>query len=355
MRCAPSVMNSDPLTEGGKPKVLYVGAEFCPYCAADRWPLAVALSRFGTLQGLGQITSSEGKIATLSFQGASLTSSTIAFSGYEIEDQSHQPLQTPPAADAQIFQTYGGGSFPFVDIGGRYLINSTSYDESVLSGKTHEQIADGALGSELRHRPGRRRHGQRDHRGHLQDQLTVRRRTSAPPRASRPPPANSARRPMIDLRSDTITRPTPAMREAMATAAVGDDVYDDDPTIHELEAGSRARFGHPAALFCATGSLANLLGVRLLVEPGEEVLCDVQAHIARAEMGAHATVHGVTMRTWPSVNGLVEPDAVAAMLSPDAGPLSGLHRSGGDREHAQLRWRHDPALRAAQCRSPNCV
>ena len=140
-RVAPSVMNSSPLTEGGKPKVLYIGAEFCPYCAADRWPLAVALSRFGTLSGLGQITSSEGKIPTLSFQGASLKSSTIAFAGYEIEDQSHKPLQTPPAADQQIFQTYGGGSFPFVDIGGRYLINSTSYDESVLSGKTHEQIA----------------------------------------------------------------------------------------------------------------------------------------------------------------------------------------------------------------------
>lgn len=125
---------------------------------------------------------------------------------------------------------------------------------------------------------------------------------------------------MIDLRSDTITRPTPAMREAMLTAEVGDDVYNDDPTIHALEGRVAEAFGHPAALFCATGSLANLLGVRLLVEPGEEVLCDVQAHIARAEMGSHAAVHGVTMRTWPSVNGVLEPDAVAAMISPDAGP-----------------------------------
>lgn len=138
---APSVMNSAPLTEGGKPKVLYIGAEFCPFCAADRWPLAVALSRFGTLNGVGQLTSSESKIASLSFQGASLTSSTIAFSGYEIEDQQHKPLDTPPPADAQIYQTYGDQSFPFVDIGGRYLVNTGSYDPSVLSGKTQEQIA----------------------------------------------------------------------------------------------------------------------------------------------------------------------------------------------------------------------
>ena len=65
--------------------------------------------------------------------------------------------------------------------------------------------------------------------------------------------------------------------------------------------------GHEAGLFCATGSLANLLGVRLLVEPGQEVLCDVQAHIARAEMGAHAAVHGLTMRTFPSVRGRLDP------------------------------------------------
>ena len=126
--------------------------------------------------------------------------------------------------------------------------------------------------------------------------------------------------PVIDLRSDTITRPTPAMREAMATAPVGDDVYDDDPTIHELEGRVAEAFGHEGALFCVSGSMANLLGVRLLVEPGEEVLCDVQAHIARAEMGAHAAVHGVTMRTFPSVRGLAEPESVATMISPDAGP-----------------------------------
>jgi threonine aldolase len=78
--------------------------------------------------------------------------------------------------------------------------------------------------------------------------------------------------------------------------------------------------GHEAGLFCGTGSLANLLGVRLLVEPGEEVVCDAQAHIARAELGAHAAVHGLTMRTYPSVRGRVDVDEIAAIIAPDAGP-----------------------------------
>ncbi|MDN5760821.1 MAG: beta-eliminating lyase-related protein [Microlunatus sp.] len=125
---------------------------------------------------------------------------------------------------------------------------------------------------------------------------------------------------MIDLRSDTVTRPTPGMREAMLSAAVGDDVYAEDPTVNELERRTAELLGHEAGLFCATGSLANLLGVRLLVEPGQEVVCDVGAHIARAEMGAHAAVHGLTMRTVPSTNGLVEVDAVAAVIAPHAGP-----------------------------------
>lgn len=125
---------------------------------------------------------------------------------------------------------------------------------------------------------------------------------------------------MIDLRSDTVTVPTPAMREAMATAPVGDDVYGEDPTVIELEQRTASLLGHEAGLFCASGSLANLLGVRLLVEPGQEVVCDVGAHIARAEMGAHAAVHGLTMRTVPSVNGLADVDAYAAVIAPNAGP-----------------------------------
>lgn len=125
---------------------------------------------------------------------------------------------------------------------------------------------------------------------------------------------------MIDLRSDTVTTPTPAMREAMLAAPVGDDVYGEDPTVIALEQRTAELLGHEAGLFCTSGSLANLLGVRLLVEPGQEVVCDVGAHIARAEMGAHAAVHGLTMRTVPSVGGLVDVDAYAGVVAPNAGP-----------------------------------
>jgi threonine aldolase len=125
---------------------------------------------------------------------------------------------------------------------------------------------------------------------------------------------------VIDLRSDTVTVPTDGMRAAMASAPVGDDVYGEDPTVTILEQRVAGILGHEAGLFCATGSLANVLGVRLLVEPGEEVVCDVDAHIARAEMGAHAALHGVTMRTFPSDRGLADVEQVAKVIAPNAGP-----------------------------------
>ena len=125
---------------------------------------------------------------------------------------------------------------------------------------------------------------------------------------------------MIDLRSDTLTQPTPEMRAAIAAAPVGDDVYGEDPTVRALEERVAGLLGHEAGLFTATGSLANLLAVRLLVGPGEEVVCDVQAHIARAEMGAHAALHGLTMRTFDSVRGRLELEPVARIIAPDAGP-----------------------------------
>ncbi|GAB3817936.1 low specificity L-threonine aldolase [Tessaracoccus terricola] len=125
---------------------------------------------------------------------------------------------------------------------------------------------------------------------------------------------------MIDLRSDTVTRPGPAMLAAMAAAEVGDDVYGEDPTIAELETRTAALLGHEAGLFCATGSLANLLGIWLHVPVGGEVLCDSVAHVARAEMGAHGALHGVTMRTWTSQRGRVVADDVLAMLAIDCGP-----------------------------------
>ena len=126
---------------------------------------------------------------------------------------------------------------------------------------------------------------------------------------------------VIDLRSDTITKPTPAMRAAMLAAPVGDDVYGEDPTVIELEGRVARLLGHEAGLFCVSGSLANLLAVRLLVEPGEEVICDSAAHIARAEMGAHGAVSGVTMRTFSAPNGRLDVEQVAALISPRANPF----------------------------------
>ena len=125
----------------------------------------------------------------------------------------------------------------------------------------------------------------------------------------------------IDLRSDTITRPTHAMRAAMASAEVGDDVYGEDPTVLALQERVAGMFGHEAALFTPTGSLANLLAVRSVVAPGQEVLCESSAHIARAELGAHAAVSGVTMRTWTSARGQVDLAAISGLFAPDMGPF----------------------------------
>ncbi|MDR1808444.1 MAG: threonine aldolase family protein, partial [Propionibacteriaceae bacterium] len=142
---------------------------------------------------------------------------------------------------------------------------------------------------------------------------------------------------MIDLRSDTVTRPTPAMREAMAQAPVGDDVYGEDPSINELEARAAELLGHEAALFCATGSMANLLGCWLVAERGTELVCDEQAHIVRAEVGAHAALHGIQTRTWASPDGVADPDVVARIIA-DRAPhlvatggveLENTHNFGG--------------------------
>jgi len=126
---------------------------------------------------------------------------------------------------------------------------------------------------------------------------------------------------MIDLRSDTVTAPSDDMRRAMATAPVGDDVYGEDPTVHALEERVADTLGFEAALFTVTGSLANLLAVRALVGPGEEVLCESGAHVARAEMGAHGALTGLTMRTWTHRHGHVDPAAIEAMIAPDLGPF----------------------------------
>jgi threonine aldolase len=110
------------------------------------------------------------------------------------------------------------------------------------------------------------------------------------------------------------------MRQAMAAAEVGDDVYGDDPTVNSLEERLAAMFGHEAGLFCPTGSLANQLAIRTLVKPGEELLVETRSHIVRAELGAAATFSGITTRTWPSTDGLLKADDALAIAHENAGP-----------------------------------
>jgi threonine aldolase len=124
----------------------------------------------------------------------------------------------------------------------------------------------------------------------------------------------------IDLRSDTVTQPSLAMREAIAAAPVGDDVYGDDPTVNSLEERIASMFGMEAGLFSPTGSLANQLLIRQLVKPGEELLTDERAHIVRAELGAGAVFSGITTRTWASTRGLLVADTPLALAHENAGP-----------------------------------
>lgn len=142
-----------PLTADGKPRVLYVGAEYCPYCAGERWAVVSALSRFGTFSQLGTTSSSGSDVfpntATLSFHGATYTSSLLSFTGVEVttnvvnaSGNGYTPLDTLTAADQKIATTYNSaGSIPFVDFGNRYAIVGASYDVGLLQGLTQTQIA----------------------------------------------------------------------------------------------------------------------------------------------------------------------------------------------------------------------
>ena len=153
----PSAVNAPALTQKGKPLVLYIGAEYCPYCAAERWSVAAALSRFGSLHNVGQTASSPSDVypstPTLTFAGATYTSDYLAFTGKEIQGNqvvngSYAPLEKLTASEQAVMDKYDAppyqqtnGSIPFVDIGGKYLISGASYDPGVLKGKTHQQIA----------------------------------------------------------------------------------------------------------------------------------------------------------------------------------------------------------------------
>jgi threonine aldolase len=126
----------------------------------------------------------------------------------------------------------------------------------------------------------------------------------------------------IDLRSDTVTTPTPAMRRAMADADVGDDVYGEDPTVLALQEAAAERFGREAALLCPTGVMCNQIWLRLLAPPGTEVLVESDCHLVNYEAGAHAVLGGVQFRTVPGERGLLSAEQVAAHIRPDHFPLT---------------------------------
>ncbi len=142
------------LTSGGKPEIVYMGGEFCPYCAAERWALATAVSRFGTLSHVTFIHSSPTDVyantPTLSFYKSKYTSRYLSFDPVEwfteTPDRStpfgYSYLQQPTAQEAALFTRYAGGSVPFVDLGNRFLLPQTQYLPNVLASLTWPQVAD---------------------------------------------------------------------------------------------------------------------------------------------------------------------------------------------------------------------
>jgi threonine aldolase len=121
--------------------------------------------------------------------------------------------------------------------------------------------------------------------------------------------------PTVDLRSDTVTRPTDEMRAAMAAAEVGDDVYGEDPTVERLQSLAAAAMGKDAALFVPSGTMANQLAIRVLSRPGTEVLCGARAHVYRHEAATTPGLSGVQLHPLPDAGGLLAPDAVADAIA----------------------------------------
>ena len=157
----PTSISGSALTANGKPEMLYVGAEYCPYCAAERWAMIVALSRFGTFSGLATVHSAAANGAgqaepdpntpTWTFANAKYTSQYLTFSS--VEEQTNIPdkttgtyttLQTPTKAQEALLTKYdstGGGAIPFVDFGNKYMISGVSYDPGVLAGLSWATVA----------------------------------------------------------------------------------------------------------------------------------------------------------------------------------------------------------------------
>jgi hypothetical protein len=130
----------------GKPEVLYIGADFCPYCGVTRWPLAIALSRFGTLSNLQTTYSAANDTAgpntpTLDFSHSTYKSDYIDFTGIEYEDGAGKVIATLTTQQASLFRTLGGATFPFIDFGGKWAQSGASFPTATLAGLTPEAVA----------------------------------------------------------------------------------------------------------------------------------------------------------------------------------------------------------------------
>jgi Domain of unknown function (DUF929) len=145
-----AISGSPPLASNGKPEMLYIGAEFCPYCAAERWAMAIALSRFGTFSPLHGIHSAPApetnpNTPTLTFYRSTYTSPYLVFTPIENETVTHATLQNPTSAQMALWQKYDSSSnglgYPFIDFGNKFAIKAPSYDPGVLAGMTWAQVA----------------------------------------------------------------------------------------------------------------------------------------------------------------------------------------------------------------------
>ena len=125
---------------------------------------------------------------------------------------------------------------------------------------------------------------------------------------------------LVDLRSDTVTKPTVAMRKAMAEAEVGDDVYGEDPTVNALQEEVAALFGKEAALFVASGTMANQLSLKAHTQPGDEAVVHPQAHMLRAESAAGAALSGVQLRAVGQADGSITPEQIAGVFQNGSNP-----------------------------------
>jgi len=162
----------------------------------------------------------------------------------------------------------------------------------------------------------------------------------------------------IDFRSDTVTRPTPGMRAAMADAEVGDDVFGDDPSVHRLQARLAEILGKEAALFMPSGTMSNQVGLRVHCRAGDEIICESGSHIYHYEQGGYAQLSGLAVRLVEGKYGVVEPSQLADLIRPDDPHqvrtrlvcLENTHNRGGGRiqpygtVEAICRWAHDHGL-----------